>query len=159
VNSTINEGELEDKINAAYLEQSYMGRFGQFVQPVFEPAGYDWKITVGVLASFPAREIIISTLGITYALGGEIDEGSADLRSTLSNARWEEGPRMGQAVFNLPVALSIMVFFALCMQCGATIAVIAKELNWGWAVASFVSLTTLAWVAAVLTYQIGMWLA
>jgi ferrous iron transport protein B len=158
-NIIINEAKLEDRINAAYLEQSYMGRFGQFVQPIFEPAGYDWKITVGVLASFPAREIIISTLGITYALGGEIDEDSDDLRSTLSNARWEDGPRMGQAVFNLPVALSIMVFFALCMQCGATIAVIAKELNWYWATGSFFGLTGIAWVAAVLTYQIGMWLA
>lgn len=155
----LSESALENKLDAAYLEQSYMGRFGQFVQPVFEPAGYDWKITVGVLASFPAREIIISTLGITYALGGEIDEESDDLRSVLSKAKWESGPRMGEPVFNLPVALSIMIFFALCMQCGATVAVIAKELHWGWAVGSFVSLTVVAWLAAVLTYQIGMWLA
>jgi ferrous iron transport protein B len=148
--------ELSKRTDAAYLEQSYMGRFGKFVQPVFAPAGYDWKITVGVLASFPAREIIISTLGITYALGGEIDEESDDLRSTLTNAKWEDGPRKGEDVFNIPVALSIMVFFALCMQCGATLAVIAKELNWGWAVASFFTLTGVAWIAAVLTYQIGM---
>ncbi|NCG08024.1 MAG: ferrous iron transport protein B [Verrucomicrobia bacterium] len=155
----ISEAELEHRLNAAYLKQSYMGRFGNAVQPVFAPAGYDWKITVGVLASFPAREIIISTLGITYALGGEIDEDSDDLRSTLAKARWESGPRAGTPVFNLPVALSIMVFFALCMQCGATVAVIAKELHWGWAIGSFAGLTALAWVAAVLTYQIGMWLA
>jgi ferrous iron transport protein B len=148
--------ELEQQVSARYLEQSYMGRFGKFVQPVFGPAGYDWKITVGVLASFPAREIIISTLGITYALGGEVDEDSDDLRSTLSNARWESGPRQGEPVFNIPVALSIMVFFALCMQCGATIAVIAKELNWWWATGSFVALTSVAWVAAVIVYQVGM---
>jgi ferrous iron transport protein B len=147
---------IDQRTDAAYLEQSYMGRFGKFVQPIFAPAGYDWKITVGVLASFPAREIIISTLGITYALGGEIDEESDDLRTTLSNAKWESGPRKGEHVFNIPVALSIMVFFALCMQCGATLAVIAKELNWAWATASFVTLTSAAWVAAVLTYQIGM---
>jgi ferrous iron transport protein B len=150
------EALLAQRIDAAYLEQSYMGRFGKFVQPVFAPAGYDWKITVGVLASFPAREVIISTLGITYALGGEIDETSHDLRNTLTQAKWDSGPRSGEAVFNLPVALSIMVFFALCMQCGATLAVIAKELNWGWAIGSFVTLTVIAWVAAVLTYQIGM---
>ena len=132
-----------------------MGRFGKFVQPIFEPAGYDWKITVGVLASFPAREIIVSTLGITYALGGEVDEASDDLRKTLSHAKWETGPRAGEPVFNIPVALSIMVFFALCMQCGATLAVIAKELNWRWAAVSFIALTSLAWLAAVLVYQIG----
>ncbi len=154
--SESDEAELSKRIDAAYLEQSYMGRFGKFVQPIFAPAGYDWKITVGVLASFPAREIIISTLGITYALGGEVDEESDDLRSTLSKAEWESGPRAGEKVFNIPVALSIMVFFALCMQCGATLAVIAKELNWWWAAGSFFALTGIAWVAAVLTYQIGM---
>lgn len=149
------ETELANQIDAAYLEQSYMGRFGKFMQPIFAPAGYDWKITVGVMASFPARELIISTLGITYALGGEVDDTSGDLRQTLANAKWESGPREGDNVFNLPVALSIMVFFALCMQCGATLAVIAKELNWGWALASFFTLTGIAWVAAVLTYQIS----
>jgi Fe2+ transport system protein B len=133
-----------------------MGRFGKMVQPIFAPAGYDWKITVGVLASFPAREVIISTLGITYALGGEVDEESSDLRDTLSQAKWESGPHAGQAVFNMPVALSIMVFFALCMQCGATVAVIAQELSWKWAITSFFTLTTIAWIAAVVTYQVAM---
>lgn len=150
------EDAIAREVDAAYLEQSYMGRFGKFMQPIFAPAGYDWKITVGVLASFPAREVIISTLGITYALGGEVDEASNDLREAFHRARWESGPRMGEPVYNLPVALSIMVFFALCMQCGATVAVIAKELNWSWAIASFLSLTGIAWVAAVLVYQISI---
>ncbi len=150
------QAEIESQIDAAYLEQSYLGRFGKFIQPAFAPAGYDWKITVGVIASFPAREVIISTLGITYALGGEIDEESPDLRDTLSKAKWESGAKAGKSVFNVPVALSIMVFFALCMQCGATVAVIAQELNWYWAIGSFFTLTVIAWVAAILTYQIGM---
>ena len=146
--------QFSREIDAAYLEQSYMGRFGQLAQPIFDPAGYDWKITVGVLASFPAREVIISTLGITYALGGEVDEESKDLRDTFKSATWESGPREGEPVYNLAVALSIMVFFALCMQCGATVAVIARELNWSWALASFFGLTGIAWVAAVAVYQI-----
>jgi ferrous iron transport protein B len=150
------QAELEARISARYLEQSYLGRFGKSVQPLFAPAGFDWKITVGVLASFPAREIIVSTLGIIYALGDEVDEDSGDLRSALSKATWESGPRQGEAVFNIPVAFSIMVFFALCMQCGATLAVIAKELNGWWAAGSFFALTTLAWVAAVVVYQVGM---
>jgi len=146
--------ELSRRVDAAYLEQSYMGRFGKLVQPVFAPAGYDWKITVGVIASFPAREVIISTLGIIYALGGEVDEESKDLRQAFANARWESGPRRGEPVFNLAVALSLMVFFALCMQCGATVAIIAKELNWTWALSSFFGLTAIAWAAAVAVYQI-----
>lgn len=152
----ISEEAASQAVDAAFLEQSYMGRFGQFVQPVFAPAGYDWKITIGVLASFPARELIISTLGITYALGGEVDEESDDLRTALANTRWESGPRAGQPVFNLPVAISVMVFFALCMQCGATVAVIAQELNWRWAITSFLFLTALAWLAAVFVYQVGI---
>ncbi len=147
---------LEKRIAARYLEQSFLGRFGKFVQPVFAPAGYDWKVTVGVLASFPAREVIISTLGIIYSLGGEVDEESGDLREALSRTQWESGPKAGQPVFNIPVALSIMVFFALCMQCGATVAIIAQELNWRWAAASFFGLTLIAWMAAVATYQVGM---
>ena len=149
------EAYLEKRIDAAYLEQSYLGRFGKFIQPVFALAGYDWKTTVGVLASFPAREVIISTIGIIYSLGGEVDEESHDLRNGLSQAKWETGTRIGQPVFTIPVALSIMVFFALCMQCGATVAVIAKELNWSWAIGSFFALTLVAWLAAVATYQIG----
>jgi len=150
------QAKLESQIDAAYLEQSYLGRFGKFVQPAFELAGYDWKITIGVLASFPAREVIISTLGIIYALGGEVDEESNDLRNNLGQTKWESGSRAGQPVFNIPVALSIMVFFALCMQCSATVAVIAKELNWNWAIGSFFVITAIAWLAAVLVYQIGM---
>jgi ferrous iron transport protein B len=147
--------KLEHRIGGAYIEQSYLGRFGKSVQPVFDPAGFDWKITVGVLSSFPAREVIIATMGIIYNLGADVDEGSDDLRSIIAQEKWHEGSRKGQPVYTLPVVIGLMVFFALCMQCGATVAVIAKELSWKWAVASFVTMTVIAWVAAVLIYQIG----
>ncbi len=141
--------------DAAYIEQSYLARIGRTLQPVFAPAGFDWKITVGVLASFPAREVIISTLGTIYGAGSDVDEESGDLRSALAAARWPDGPRAGQPVFTLPVALAIMVFFALCLQCGATIAVMARESSWGWAAFAFAYMTILAWLGAVLTYQLG----
>ncbi len=144
---------LAHRIDSAYIEQSYLGRFGKAVQPVFDPAGFDWKITVGVLSSFPAREVIIATMGIIYNLGADVDEGSDDLRSVLQKEKWTSGPRMGQPVYTLPVVVGIMVFFALCMQCGATVAIIARELNWRWAAFSFFGMTTLAWAIAVLIYQ------
>ncbi|MCX6969031.1 MAG: ferrous iron transport protein B [Verrucomicrobia bacterium] len=147
--------KLDHRIGGAYIEQSYLGQFGKAVQPVFDPAGFDWKITVGVLSSFPAREVIIATMGIIYNLGADVDEGSDDLRSIIAQEKWHEGPRKGQPVYTLPVVIGLMVFFALCMQCGATVAVIAKELSWKWAVASFATMTVIAWVAAVLIYQIG----
>jgi len=147
--------QLSARIDGAYLDQSYMGRLGQALQPIFAAAGFDWKITVGVLASFPAREVIISTLGVIYKLGGEVDEESGDLREALRNARWPGGPLKGRPVFTLPVVFAIMVFFALCSQCASTLAVIAKETNWKWAVFAFTYMTALAWIAAVAVYQLG----
>lgn len=149
----IDEASLQAKIDSTYLEQSFGGQLGKKLQPLFNSAGYDWKITVAVIASFPAREVIIATLGILYSLGGEMDENSRDLRASLKNSTWEDGERKGMPVFNIAVAFSIMIFFALCMQCGATVAIIAQELNWSWAIGSFVTLSLLAWIASILTYQ------
>jgi ferrous iron transport protein B len=147
---------LAHRIQSAYVEQSYLGRFGRAVQPIFALAGFDWKITVGVLSSFPAREVIISTLGIIYRLGTEQNGESGALREVMAAERWTVGPLAGRPVFTVPVVLSIMVFFALCLQCGATVAVIAKELRWRWAIGSFVGMTVIAWMAAVIVYQIGI---
>jgi len=151
--------ELRNRVEGAYVEQSYLGRFGKAVQPVFDPAGFDWKVTVGVISSFPAREVIIATLGITYKLGGDVDEESDSLRDRMKAETWTSGARAGQPVFTIPVVVAIMVFFALCSQCGATVAVIARQLNWGWAILSFGGMTLLAWVAAVVVYQLGTFLS
>ena len=148
--------ELDNRIQGAYVNQSYLGRTGQAIQPVFELAGFDWKITVGVLASFPAREVIISTMGVVFSLGGDVDEESGSLRDALRKETWETGTRKEAPVFTLPTVFAIMIFFALCSQCSSTLAVIAKESNWKWAGFVFFYMTSLAWVAAVLTYQIGV---
>ena len=149
------EAAVDRAVDAAYIEQRYLARAGRALQPIFAPAGFDWKITVGVLASFPAREVIIATLGTIYGIGQEVDEESGDLRSALARDLWTHGPKTGSPVFTVPVALAIMVFFALCLQCGATVAVMAKEARWGWAVFGFLYMTALAWLGAVLTYQVG----
>lgn len=138
----------------AYVEQSFLGRTGKFLQPIFAPAGFDWKITVSVLASFPAREVVIATLGIIYNLGSDQDEESPGLRGQLARETWPDGPRAGQPVFTVPVAAAIMVFFALCMQCGATIAIMTAETNWRWAWGAFACMTLFGWIGAVLTYQV-----
>ncbi len=151
------EGELAEaldkRIAAVHIENSLLGRAGRFLQPLFHPAGFDWRITVAVLASFPAREVVISTLGVIYQLGGDADEESSDLRTQIRQARWTSGPQFGQPVFTVPTAVSVMVFFALCMQCGATLAIIKAESGWRWAVAAFFVMTTLAWIGAVLSFQ------
>lgn len=149
---------LESRLAAAYVEQSIMGRIGRTLQPIFDPAGFDWKVTVGVVASFPAREVIIATLGVIYSLGGDVDEASGDLRAAMAAERWTEGARAGAPVFTLATAFAVMVFFALCQQCGATVAVVAQETHWRWALFSFCCMTALAWLGAVAVYQVGTWM-
>ena len=154
--------ELEDehhRLSSELISGSMLGRMGHAIEPVVRPLGWDWRIGVGAIASFPAREVIISTLGTIYSLGGDIetDEPDAGLVEHMRKAKWESGSLAGQPVYNTPVALSIMVFFALCAQCGATLMVIARETNsWRWPVFTFLYMTCLAYLGALVTYQIGM---
>jgi len=149
--------ELDHKVSSAFIEQSWMGRIGKTLQPVFAGAGFDWKITVGVIASFPARVVIISTLGIIYSLGGDVDEEAGDLREAMASQKWQSGPKAGMPIFTIPVVIALMVFFALCQQCGATLAVIAQETSWRWAALSFGFMTILAWLASIGINQVGAW--
>lgn len=138
----------------AQIENSFLGRAGRAIQPAFAPAGFDWKITLGVLASFPAREVIVSTLGIIYHLEGDPEKDSQPLIKALQAEKWTSGPLTGHPVFTVATALAIMVFFALCMQCASTLAVITREVGLKYAVTTFVYMTTLAWLGAVLTFQL-----
>lgn len=148
------DGELQNQTAAAYIGQSYLARMGRAVEPAVKPLGWDWRIACGAIASFPAREVIIGTLGVIYSLGGDQDEESETLRERLKAANWDGS---GKPVYNIPVALSIMVFFALCAQCAATLAVIKRETNsWRWPLFTFVYMTGLAYVGALAVYQIGM---
>jgi ferrous iron transport protein B len=134
------------------LRDSYLGRFGQAIEPVFVPAGFDWRLTTGILAAFPAREVVIPALGIIFSLGGDVDESSGDLRDALHHAKWPDG-RPLMTPWN---AVSMMVFFALCCQCMATLATIKRETNgWKWPVVAFTYMTALAYIAAVFINWLG----
>lgn len=148
--------ELDAAERAAYLEQSWLASIGHTVQPVFAPAGFDWRMTVGVLAAFPARELVVPTLGTLYSLG-EVEAGDdADprLRDALRTA---QGPD-GKPIMNGLVALAAMAFFALCSQCAGTLAAIRAETHsWRWPLFTFGYMTLLAWLAAVAIFQVGSW--
>lgn len=145
--------EIQNEIDGELLRNSFLGMAGHWVEPVVKPLGWDWKIGSAAIASFPAREVIISTMGVLYNLGGDTDEESEPLKETIKNAKWHESE---ENVFNVPVALSIMVFFALCAQCAATLAVIKRETNsWRWPIFTFTYMTVLAYVGALVTYQVS----
>ena len=141
----------------AAQRQSLLGLAGRAIEPVVRPLGWDWRIGCAALASFPAREVVLATLGVIYNLGdvdpGEV-EGATALERRLKAARWDGTNR---PVFTLPVALSIMVFFALCAQCASTLVVIGRETgSWVWPVVTFGYMTTLAWLGAFAIYRLGL---
>jgi len=134
------------------MEGSYLGRFGKALEPAFVPAGFDWRITTGILSAFPAREVVVPSLGIMFNLGNDVDEGSTDLRTALKEATWPDG----RPLLTIWTSFGLMVFFALCCQCNATLAAIRRETNsWKWPVFVFVYMSTLAYLAAVAIHQIG----
>ncbi|MFO7906912.1 MAG: nucleoside recognition domain-containing protein, partial [Pirellulaceae bacterium] len=151
------ETTVSNHVAGAYMEQSVLGRLGKLVAPVVRPLGWDWRIGCSVIASFPAREVVIGAMGVIYNLGDNASEHSRSLKQKLAAQTW---PGTNRPIFTVPVALSIMVFFALCAQCAATLIVIRKEAgNWKWAAFAFIYMTCLAYVGALLTYQIGTWLS
>ena len=149
---------------ASRLEQqrnSFLGRAGRVIEPVVKPLGWDWRIGCAVIASLPAREIVVATIGVMYHLddesGRDPEQGNMPWSEKLRRATWDGTDR---SVFNVPVALSIMVFFALCAQCTATLAVIRRETNsWRWPAFTFAYMTMLAYFGALATYQFGMWIS
>jgi ferrous iron transport protein B len=146
---------IDAREQAAYLEQSYLAHIGKAIQPLFAPAGFDWRQTVGILAAFPARELVIPTLGTLHSLGSiEVDRDNADPR-LLTQLR-EATDAAGKPTMNGLVALALMAFFALCSQCVGTLAAIRRETHgWRWPAFTFGYMTVLAWGVAVAIYQIG----
>ena len=139
---------IENQAAAAQLEQSWLGRAGKVVEPVFEPLGWDWKISAAVIAGFPAREVVIAVLGTVYAVGGAADEST--LAARLKSATWPDG----RDVFTLPMVIGLLIFYACCLQCAATLAVIRRETNsWRWPLFAWAYMTTLGYVGALLVFQ------
>jgi len=147
--ATITEQDIANQQAADQLENSFLGRAGKFVEPVFKPLGWDWKVSAAVIAGFPAREIMVAVLGTIYAVGDEADEQT--LAERLTNAKWPDG----RLVFSLPMVFGLLVFYALCLQCAATIAVMRRETNtWRWPIIAWVYMTGLGYGSALLIFQL-----
>ncbi|NNC76406.1 MAG: ferrous iron transport protein B [Woeseiaceae bacterium] len=141
--------DIDNRAAAQQLEQSWLGRAGKFVEPAFRPLGWDWKVSAAVIAGFPAREVVIAVLGTVYAVGDEADEST--LSGRLKSAKHTDG----SLVFTLPMVIGLLVFYACCLQCAATLAVIRRETNtWRWPIFAWTYMTVLGYLGALAAYQL-----
>ena len=143
--------EADRMVAQEALAYSCAGRVGRLLEPVFAPLGFDWKINVGVITSFAAREVVVSTLAIVYGIGEDAAEDKATLVETLRRQKRPDG----SPVFTTATGMSLLVFFVLAMQCLPTQAVTKRETgSWKWAIFQLVYMTAMAYVAALITYQV-----
>lgn len=137
-------------IASRQMQQSWLGRIGRTIEPVFKPLGWDWRVSSAVIAGFPAREVVVAVMGTIYAVGSDADDLS--LSEKLRSAKWPDG----RAIFTLPMVLGLLVFYAWCLQCAATLATIRRETNsWRWPVFAWIYMTGIGYFGALVIFQVG----
>ena len=149
--------ELKEEVFLAMesdrLVNSYIGRLGKVMQPVMSPLGFDWKMSIALLAGLPAKEIIISTMGVLYQ--SDVDESTVNLQKKLQDETHTQGKLAGQKVFNTASALAFLVFILIYFPCIGVVATIKNESgSWKWGTFSVLYTTSLAWIMALITYQL-----
>ena len=149
-NSTLSKLEFKDKVAAYKLENSYIGIMGKAIEPAISPLGYDWKIGIAIISSFAAREVFVGTLATIYSVGDN------DNDNTIKNKMGAEiNPETGAKIFNFATGISLLLFYAFAMQCASTLAITKKETNtWKWPLAQLVFMSGLAYIVALIAFQI-----
>jgi len=142
--------ELDDQqLAAAKLEHSFAGILGKVIEPVIKPLGYDWKIGIGLICSFAAREIFVGSMSTIYSVGDDSDA------SIISAMKSEVVPETGKPRYTLATGLSLLLFYAFAMQCMSTLAIVRKETgSWKWPIIQFIFMTVLAYICALFAFQI-----
>jgi ferrous iron transport protein B len=133
------------------IAQSFAGRAGHALEPLIKPLGFDWQIGIGLISSFAAREVFVSTMGVVFNAESN-NEDTTPLRQALLNARWPDG----RMLFTPLVCLTLMIFYVFAMQCVSTVAVVRRETNsWRWPLFQIAYMTGTAWVLSLVVYQAG----
>ncbi|WP_108803316.1 ferrous iron transport protein B [Aquimarina sp. Aq107] len=147
--SNLSQEELDQKIASYKLEYSFIGYAGKAIEPIVAPLGYDWKIGIGIISSFAAREVFVGTLATIYSVGSDEEE-------TIKNRMASEvHPVTGTPLFNLASGISLLLFYAFAMQCMSTLAIVKRETNsWKWPMTQLVFMSVLAYAVALAAYQI-----
>ena len=141
----------EKEVAGEQLRYSLAGRFGHVIEPVIRPLGYDWKMGVGLVGAFAAREVFVSTLGIVYSVG-DASEETTDLESAMKGDTYADG----RPVWTPLVAVSLLVWFVLAMQCVSTLAIVRRETGtWRWPLLMLLYMNGLAYVVCLGIYQVG----
>ena len=150
-NKNLGTDELQQKIAAVKLENSYIGIMGKSIEPAIRPLGYDWKIGIALITSFAAREVFVGTLATIYSVGSD-DENTTTIKEKM---RSEINPATGKKIFNFPAGMSLLVFYAFAMQCMATLAIVKRETKtWKWPLIQLFGMTGLAYVCSLIVFQI-----
>ena len=137
------------------VSKSYAGKAGHLIEPVIKPLGFDWKIGIGLITSFAAREVVVSTLATIYNVEDDGDN-MVNLKEAMQN---DINPETGKNVFTPLVAISIMVFYVYAAQCVATFAIVKTETNtWKWPIFMIVYMTLLAYIMSFIVYNFGLFL-
>ena len=143
---------VQNEIAGYQVRNSLIGRFGHALEPVMRPLGFDWKISAGIVASFAAREVIVSALATIYSAGADADEESLSLREAIKADTYADGT----PVFTPLVAVSLLVFFVFALQCMSTLAIAKRELNsWVWPAVMWGYMFLLAYGFSFMVYQGG----
>ncbi len=145
----LSQEELDQKIASHKLEYSFIGYAGKAIEPAVAPLGYDWKIGIGIISSFAAREVFVGTLATIYSVGSDEEE------TIKKRMEAEVNPVTGEPLFNLASGISLLLFYAFAMQCMSTLAIVKRETNgWKWPMAQLVFMSALAYSVALIVYQI-----
>lgn len=149
-NVDIDESELNAAIASYQIENSYVGMMGQAIEPVIKPLGYDWKIGIAIITSFAAREVFVATLATIYSVGDAEDEGT--IRSRMEAATFADS---GEKVFTFATGISLLLFYAVALQCAATVAIVRRETNsWKWTTIQLIGMGILAYLFAFIGFTI-----
>ena len=150
-NNDLSSDEIQQKIAAAKLENSYIGIMGKTIEPAIRPLGYDWKIGIALISSFAAREVFVGTLATIYSVESD-DENNSTIKERM---RAEVNPETGEKRFDLAVGMSLLIFYAFAMQCMGTLAIVKRETkSWKWPMAQLIGMGILAYVASFITFTI-----
>ncbi len=154
-NPSLTEEELGEEVAAFRLEHSFLGYIGMGIEPFVKPLGYDWKMGIGLVSSFAAREVFVGTMATVYSLGEEVDIDDDEQKETLlSKMKSEINRNTGRPAYNLASGISLLLFYAFAMQCMSTIATMRRETgSWKWTFIQTVMMTGIAYVIALVAYQ------